>query len=160
MKPIILIYAVVSVLFSALLCGCDNSGGTVTLNRSQTAELVKLLGTYEGDAHPRQIMGAMMTGVWTVTFFQDDASALKCKCTLRLHDEQNGWGSPTTATADVKLYKGSADGELSLKAEGQFSDSEPQWIITVGGISLTAGHVINTISLFDMDSYEITLQRK
>ncbi len=148
------------ILASALFCGCGNSDGSVTLNQIQTAELVKLLGTYEGDAHPRQIMGAMMTGIWTVTFSQDDAGALKCKCTLRLHDEQNGWGSPTTATADVKLYKGPANGEYSLKAEGQFSDSEPQWMITVGGISLTTGHAINKISLFDMDSYEITLSQK
>jgi hypothetical protein len=151
---------VVLAFFATFFCGCGNSDGSVTLKKGQTAESVKLLGTYEGDAHPQRIMGAMMTGVWTVTFIQDDAGALKCKTSLRLHDEQNGWGSPTTATADVKLYKGSADGEYSLKAEGRFSDSEPQWMIAVGGISLTSGHAINTISLFDMDSYQITLSRK
>jgi len=151
---------VVLVPLLASLCGCCNSDGSVSLDKSQTAELVKMLGTYEGDAYPQRIMGAMMTGIWRVTFFQDDSGALKCKCTLRLHDEQNGWGSPTTTTAGVKFYKGSGNGKYSLRTEGQFSDSEPQWMITINGISLTSGHAINTISLFDMDSYEVTLQRK
>lgn len=148
------------VLLSALLCSYGCSDGSVSLDKSQTAESVKMLGTYEGPAHPQRIMGVMMTGVWTATFFQDDNGALKCKCTLRLHDGQNGWGSPTTTTAEVKFYKGSGNDEYSAKAEGQFSDSEPQWMITVGGISLTSGHAINTITLFDMDSHQITLSRK
>jgi hypothetical protein len=142
------------------LDGCGNSDGTVTLDKSQTSELVKLLGTFEGDAHPQRIMGAMMTGIWTVSFFQDDSGALKCKTSLRLHDEQNGWGNPTTTTAEVKFYKGSGNGEYSAKAEGQFSDSEPQWMIVIDGISPTSGHAKDTITLFDMDSYQITLSRK
>ncbi len=120
-----------------------------------------MLGSYSGPAHAERIMGAMMTGIWTVTFFQDDSGVLKCKCTLRLHDEQNGWGSPSTTTADVKFYKGSGNGEYSLKAEGQFSDSEPNWMIPIDGISLTSGQaIINTISLFDMSANEIKLHRE
>jgi hypothetical protein len=153
-------FTAVLVLVSASLCGCGNSDGSVTLDKSQTSELVKMLGTYEGDAHPQRIMGAMMTGIWTATFFQDDSGVLKCKCSLRLHDEQNGWGNPTTTTTEVKFYKGSGNGEYSAKAEGQFSDSEPQWMITIAGISLTSGHAIDAITLFDMDSNEITLSRK
>ncbi len=148
------------VAVSGLLLGCGNSEGTVTLNKSQTAALVKLLGRYEGPAHSERIIGAMMTGVWTVTFFQDEGGDLKCKCTLRLHDEQNGWGSPTATTADVKLSAGSGNGEYSLRTEGQFSNSEPAWTISIDGISLTSAHAINTISLFDMASYEIKLQRR
>jgi hypothetical protein len=68
--------------------------------------------------------------------------------------------NPSAATADVKVFKGSTDSEYSLKAEGQFSDSEPQWMITVDGISPTSGHAKDTITLFDMDSNQITLSRK
>jgi hypothetical protein len=147
-------------LLSAALCGCGNSDSSISLDRSQTAEVVKMLGSYSGPAHAERIMGAMMTGIWTATFFQDDSGVLKCKCSLRLHDEQNGWGNPTTTTTEVKFYKGSGNGEYSAKAEGQFSDSEPQWMITIGGISLTSGHAIDTTTLVDMDSNQITLQRK
>jgi hypothetical protein len=144
----------------AVLVGCGNSDGTVTLNKSQTAELVKLLGTYEGPAHSERIMGAMMTGTWTATFFQDESGVPKCKCTLRLHDEENGWGNPSTVNSDVKVYQKSGDSEYSLRTIGQFSDSEPQWSISIDGMSLSSGRTINTITLFDMSSYEITLQRK
>jgi len=156
----IVAYMAVLVLISRLLCGCGNPDGSVSLDKSQTAAVVKMLGAYSGPAHAERIMGAMMTGVWKVTFLQDDSGALKCKCTLRLHDEENGWGSPSTATADVKLYKGAADGLYDLKAEASFSNSEPNWLITVDGISLTSGQAINTISLFDMSSNEIKLQRQ
>lgn len=105
-------------------------------------------------------MGAMMTGIWKVTFYQDDTGALKCKCSLQLHDEQNGWGEPTTAVADVKVFKGSADGIFTLQVEGAFSDDEPHWTIDVDDISLTAGSPVNSIALFDEDSYQITLSRK
>lgn len=150
----------VLVLISAFFCGCGNSNGSVSLDKSQKAELVKLMGSYSGPAHAERIVGAMMTGVWKVTFLQDDIGALKCKCTLRLHDEQNGWGSPASATADVKLYKGAADGLYDLKAEASFSDSEPNWLISIDGISLTSGRAINTISLFDMSAYENKLHRE
>lgn len=140
--------------------GCGNSDGTVALDKSQTAALVKLLGAYEGPAHSERIMGAMMTGVWTVAFFQNDEGALKCKCTLRLHDEQNGWGSPSSATATVKVLAGSGSGEFNLRTQGQFSDTEPAWTISIDGISLSSGNPINTITLFDMASYEIMLKRK
>lgn len=149
-----------AVLLLVLLNGCGNSDGSLTLNQSQTAELVKLLGTYEGPAHAERIMGAMMTGVWTATFFQDDGGALKCKCTLRLHDEENGWGSPSTATADVKVFKGSADGLYDLKTEGSFSDTEPNWFVAVDGISLANGQAKSTVTLFDMNSYQIEISRK
>ena len=154
------IFTITCGLLACLLCGCGNSDGSVTFDKSQTSVLVKLLGAYEGDAHPKRIMGATMTGKWTVVFFQDNTGALKCKCTLRLHDEQYGWGNPTTATADFKFYKGSVDGEYNLKAEGRFSDGEPQWIVTTDGVSLTSGHGKDTITLFDMDSYAIPLSRK
>lgn len=154
------IFMAMAVLLSVLLNGCGNSDGSLTLNQSQTAELVKLLGTYEGPAHAERIMGAMMTGVWTATFFQDDDGALKCKCTLRLHDEENGWGSPSTATADVKVFKGSADGLYDLKTEGSFSDTEPNWFVAVDGISLANGQAKSTVTLFDMNSYQIELSRK
>lgn len=144
----------------ALFNGCGNSDGSVSLDKSQTAEMVKMLGSYSGPAHAERIMGAMMTGVWKVTFFQDDSGALKCKCTLRLHDEQNGWGSPSTTTTDVKIYKGSANGEYSLRTEGSFSDSEPNWLIPIDGISLASVQAINSISLFDMSANEIKLQRE
>ena len=105
-------------------------------------------------------MGAMMTGTWTATFFQDASGALKCKCTLRLHDEENGWGSPSTATADVKLLAGSGNGDYNLRTDGQFSASEPHWSVSIDGISLTTGHAISTLTLIDMASYEISLQQK
>ena len=160
MKVTGLVFAVMAVLLSVLLNSCGNSDGSVSLDKSQTAEMVKMLGTYEGPARAERIMGAMMTGVWTVAFFQDEGGALKCKCTLRLHDEENGWGSPSTATADVTLLADSGSGEYSLRTRGQFSDSEPEWSISIDGISLTAGRTVSTITLFDMSSYEITLQRK
>lgn len=160
MKPTVWICAIIQVVLSALLSGCWNPDGTVTLNKHQTAELLTLLGTYEGPAHAERIMGAMMTGSWTVTFLQEDSGALKCKCGLRLHDEQNGWGSPTTTTVDVKVLAGSGTGQYRLSAQGQFSDSEPAWSICIDGISLTSGHPIDTFSLFDNASYEIRLQRK
>jgi len=144
----------------AALVGCGNSDGRLKLDKSQTVEVLKMLGTYEGPAHSERIMGAMMTGVWTVTFLQDENGTLKCKCTLRLHDGQNGWGSPETATADVKVLAGSGNGNYSLRMQGQFSDSEPAWTISIDGISLTSGQAINTITLIDMASYQITLQRK
>lgn len=147
-------------LTSTLLCGCGNSDGSVSLNKSQTAELEKLLGTYEGDAHPQRIMGAMMTGTWTVTFLQDDSGVLKCKTSLRLHDSENGWGNPSTATANVRLYKGSTNGEYSIRVEGAFSESEPDWTVDIDGVALASGRAVTTITLFDMNSYEITLSQK
>lgn len=149
-----------AVVLFGLLNGCGNSDGSVTLDKSQTAALVKLLGTYEGPAHPRRIMGAMMTGAWTVTFLLDDNGALKCKTSLRLHDSENGWGNPSTATADVRLYKGSANGECSIRVEGAFSESEPHWTVDIDGVALASGHPVDKITLFDMDSYEITLSQK
>ena len=143
-----------------LTSGCGNSDGSLSLNQSQTAQLVKSLGTYEGKAHAQRIMGAMMTGVWTATFFQDDRGALKCKCTLRLQDEENGWGNPSTATADVKVFKGAADGLYDLKAESGFSENEPNWFVAVDGISLSNGQPKDSVTLFDMDSYQIELSRK
>jgi len=152
---------VIAVLLSGLLSGCDsNSDGSVTLNRDQTADLVKMLGTHEGDAHPRRIMGAMMTGTWTVAFILDDSGALKCKTSLRLHDSENGWGNPSTATADVRLYKGSATDEYSIRVEGAFSESEPHWTVDIDGVALASGRAVDTLTLFDMDSYELTLHRK
>lgn len=152
--------ALLSMLLLGLLCGCGNSDGSLSLTKNQTAELVKSLGTYEGPAHAKQIMGAMMSGVWTATFFQNDNGDLKCKCTLRLHDSENGWGNPTTATADVKVFKGSADGECSVRVEGAFSESEPDWTVDIDGIFPASGHPVGTITLFDMDSYQIELSRK
>jgi len=154
------IFTAMTVLLSVLLTGCGNSDGSLSFNKSQTAELVKRLGTYEGQAHTRQVMGATMTGVWTATFFQDDNGDLKCKCTLRLHDSENGWGNPTTATADVKIYKGVSDGVYDLKAEAGFSDSEPHWLATIDNVSLTASNPVGTVTIFDMDAYQITLARK
>ena len=151
--------AILALLLQSL-CGCGHSDDLVSLDKSQTAELVKLLGTYQGPAHAERIMGAMMTGMWTVTFLQDDSGSLKCKCSLRLHDEQNGWGSPSTTTTDVKVLPGSTNGEYSLSIKGQFSDSEPPWTISINGISLTSGRAIDTFSLFDNASYEIRLQRQ
>ncbi|MGO8678525.1 MAG: hypothetical protein ACLQVX_21995 [Limisphaerales bacterium] len=149
-----------SLLAALILCGCDSSDQTVTLNKNQVGELVTMLGTYEGPAHAERIMGALMTGKWTVTFLQDEHGALKCDCTLRLHDEQNGWGNPSSTTTDVKLLPGSAKGRIYLRTQGQFSESEPPWTISIDGISLTSGHAIDTFSLFDNASYEIRLQRK
>ena len=161
------IFTQVSWLVMVLLTfgtGCGNSDGNLSLNQSQTVEMVKSLGTYEGPAHAERIMGAMMTGVWTATFFQDDSGVLKCKCTLRLHDEENGWGSPESTTTDVKIYNDSGDGKYSgaysLRTEGGFSDDEPHWLISIDGISLTSGQALNTISLFDMSANEIKLSRK
>ena len=164
MKATGLFFVAMTVLLSVLLTSCGNSDGSLSLNQSQTAELFKVLGTYEGPAHAERIMGAMMTGVWKVTFLQDDSGALKCKCTLRLHDEENGWGSPDTTTTDVKIYNDSGDGkysgEYSLRTEGGISDDAPHWLISIDGISLTSGQAIKTISLFDMSAYEIKLQRE
>ena len=154
------IYMAMAVLLPVLLNGCGNSDGSLSFSKSQTAELVKLLGTYEGQAHAQRIMGAMMTGVWTATFFQDDGGALKCKCTLRLHDSENGWGNPTTATADVKIFKGAADGLYDLKAEASFSDTEPNWLVTIDNVSLTASNPVGTVTLGDMDGNQLTLTRK
>ena len=148
------------VLFATIFYGCSNSDGSLFFDKGQTAGLVKLLGTYEGPAHAQRIMGAMMTGVWTATFFQDDDGALKCKCTLKLHDSQNGWGTPTSATTDVKIYKGVANGLYDLRCEAGFSDTEPHWSISVNGISLTSGQSVSSFSLFDMSSYEVKLSRK
>lgn len=160
MKPVVWICVVIAVVLSGLLNGCGNSDGSVTLDKSQTAALVKLLGTYEGPAHSERIMGAMMTGVWTIIFLQDDSGSLKCKCSLRLHDEQNGWGSPSTTTTDVKVFPGTGSGEYKLSTQGQFSDTEPPWAISIDGLSLTSGHAIETFSLLDNASYEIRLQRQ
>ena len=160
MKPVVWICVVMAVVLFGLLNGCGNSDGSVTLDKSQTAALVELLGTYEGDAHPRRIMGAMMTGTWTVKFLRDDNGALKCKASLRLHDSENGWGNPSTATADVRLYKGSATGEYSIRVEGAFSESAPHWTVDIDGVALASSRAVDTITLFDMDSYELTLHRK
>ena len=149
-----------TLLLAILSSGCGNSDSGVALDKNQKAVLLNLLGSYKGEAHAERIMGAMMTGIWKVRFLQDDSGALKCKCTLQLHDEQSGWGSPTTATADVKLYKGVAAGLYDLKAEASFSDSAPNWLVCVDGISLAYEQAIKTISLFDMSSNEIKLQRQ
>ena len=154
------IFTAMTVLLSVLLTSCGNSDGSLSFNKVQTAELVKLLGTYEGQAHARKVMGATMTGVWTATFFQDDNGDLKCKCTLRLHDSENGWGNPTAATADVKIYKGASDGLYDLKSEAGFSDSEPHRLVTIDNVSLTASNPVEAVVLGDMDAYEITLTRK
>ena len=109
-------------------------------------------------------MGATMTGVWRATFYQDDAGVLKCKCSLQLHDEQNGWGEPATAIANVKIYNDSGNGEYngkySIRVEGAFSDDEPHWTIDVDDVSLATGNPVSSITLFDQDSYQITLSRK
>jgi hypothetical protein len=154
-KPPICIYGSLSVLFIALFCGCGGSELTVALDKNQTAQLVKTLGTYEGNAHPKRIMGAMMTGVWTVTFLQDDSGVLKCRTSLRLHDSQNGWGSPRTETVGVRIWNGAGKGEYDLQADGQ----ETQWMVPMKGVFATSGQPVNSLSLFDMDSYEITLKR-
>jgi hypothetical protein len=145
MKPIVWICVLMAVLSFGLLNGFGNLDGSVSLDKNQKAELVKMLGSYSGQAHAERIMGAMMTGVSKVTF---------------LHDDEDGWGSPSTAIADVKLYEWSANGKYDLKAEGSFSDSEPDWLITIDGISLTSGQAKNTISLCDMSAYAIKLQRE
>jgi hypothetical protein len=160
MKPASLSYSFVSVLLSLSFCGCDNSDGTVALDKSQTTELVKLLGTYEGPAHSERILGALMTGTWTVTFLQDDNRGLRCKASLQLHDSENGWGSPSTTTVAVKLFAGSGNGQYRLSTEGRFSDTEPPWRISIDRISPASGHSIETITLLDNASYEIRLQRK
>jgi len=149
-----------TLLLAILSSGCGNSDSGVGLDKNQKAVLLNLLGSYKGEAHAERIMGAMMTGVWKVRFLEDGSGALKCKCTLQLHDEQSGWGSPTTATADVKLFRGASAGLYDLKAEASFSDSEPNWFVCVDGISLSSGQAINAITLFDMSSYEIKLQRQ
>ena len=105
-------------------------------------------------------MGAIITGEWTAKFFQDDNGDLKCKCTLRLHDSENGWGSPTSATADVKIYKGASDRLYDLKAEAGFSDTEPHWLVMVDNVSLASGSPVPQIKVFDMDAYEINLKRQ
>ena len=160
MKPPNSAIFIMLVSIVGMFCGCGNSGGSVSLDKSQKVELLKLLGSYQGEAHAERIMGAMMTGVWKATFVQDESGALKCRCTLRLHDSENGWGSPSTGTATVKLYKGAADGLYDLKADGSFSESEPGWFVCVDGISLASGQAVNEIRLFDMSSYEIKLQRE
>ena len=156
MKPTVWICVLVSVLLSALLCGCGNADGTVTLNKSQTAELVKLLGTYKGPAHSERIMGAMMTGEWTVIFSQGETDGLKCKVTLRLHDEQNGWGSPKSDTVTPRIWKGSANNQYNLQADG----NEMTWMLPIKDLTLASQQPVNTISLFDAASYEITLHRE
>lgn len=155
MRPVVWICVVMAVVLFGLLNGCGNSDGSVALDKSQTARLVELLGTYEGPAHAEQIMGAMMTGVWTVTFFQDESDGLKCKATLRLHDEQNGWGSPKNDTVTPRIWRGSGNNQYNLQADG----SEMKWMLPIKDVSLASQQPVTTISLFDMASYEITLHR-
>lgn len=154
------VFAVLAASLAILSCGCGNSDGSLSPNHNQTAKFVTLLGTYEGQAHSQRIMGATMTGIWTVKFFEDDNGRLMCKCSLRLNDSQNGWGRPTVAVADVKVFKGSSDRLYDLKAEASFSKDEPNWLVTVDGVSLTPGNSVGTITLFDMDANQITLNRK
>ena len=92
-----------------------------------------------------------MTGVWTATFFQDDGGALKCKCTLRLHDSENGWGNPSIATADAKIFKGAADGEYSVRVEGAFSETEPHWTVDIDGVALASGRVVSMLGPRSLD---------
>lgn len=157
-KWITVFYALV-VSIGVLVSGCGNSDGSLSLDNQQTAKLVNRLGTYEGRAHSERIMGALMTGTWTAKFFEDDKGRLKCKCSLQLYDSEYGRGDKSVAVADVKLFKGSADGLYDLKAEASFSQNEPDWLIVVNGISLNSNSPIESISLFDMDAYQIKLSR-
>jgi hypothetical protein len=137
--------------------GCGNSDSSVTLNREQTAALVKLLGTYVGDAYPKRIMGAMMTGTWTVKFFQDDAGVMQCKCTLQLHDEQYGWGRPESEVVGVKVFKW-PENDYTFQASGQ----KMNWRIysPEKHVTLTSGQAVDSVSLFDAESNEILLRRR
>ena len=66
--------------------------------------------------------------------------------------------------ADVKIYNDSGNGEYngkySIRVEGAFSDDEPHWTIDVDDVSLTAESLVKSITLFDEDSYQITLSRR
>jgi hypothetical protein len=158
-----LLVDLVSPVLGSLTSGISasaSSDDTITLNKDHTTALLKVLGTYEGNAQPRRIMGAMMTGVWKVRFLQEDSGVLRCETSLRLHDSENGLGKPSTSKADVKIYKASSDGEYSIRAEGAFSKSEPDWTIAIDGIALASGRQVDRITLFDKNSYEITLHRQ
>ena len=154
-----IVFTALVVSIAILVSGCGNSDGSLSLDNQQTAKLVNRLGTYEGRAHSERIMGAMMTGTWTAKFFEDEKGRLKCKCSLQLYDSEYGPGDKSVAVANVKLFKGSADGLYDLKAEASFSQDEPDWLIVVDGIPMNSTSPIASITLFDMSANQIRLSR-
>ena len=113
------------------------------------------LGTYGGAATEKLILGAMMSGRWTVSFPLGDDGTLKCKCTLRLHDEFHGWGDPSTQIADIVWEKQS--GNPNFIGRANISDFHSSVYVEVPPQS---GQPVNSIHLFDADAYDLTLNRK
>lgn len=138
-----------ALLFSLLMiCGC---GPTYTFDK----DIVTRLGTFEGTAPPRRVMGSSMTGVWTVGFYKDDKGDLYCKCTLQLHDSQSGWNRPESETAKMEILPGEETGKCRLKGTGKdlFDD------VIFNEVSPESGSVKEAF-LFDNDTVEVVLQRK
>ena len=143
------------ILFSILVCGCDG------VSKNETSQIAKFLGNYNGAAQPKRIMGAMMTGKWSVSFVQDENGILKCECTCRLHDEFHGWGEPETETVNIKWYTGSnkSDKYDNFEYVGEAMGEQMKWTVRVCVPSLKSGQTINAITLIDQDYSEITLNR-
>ena len=117
-------------------------------------DIVTRLGTYEGTAPPRRIMGSQMTGVWTVSFYKDDKGDLFCRCTLRLHDSQSGWNRPESETAKMEILPGEEAGKCRLKGTGKDLFDN----VIFNEVSPETGSVKEAF-LFDNDAVEVVLQR-
>ena len=137
------------ILIAALACGCD------VVSKKQMAEMKNQLGTYGGAATENRIMGAMMSGRWTVSFPLGDDGTLKCKCTLRLHDEFHGWGEPSTQIADIAWEKQS--GNPNFVGRANASDFSSTIYVEV---SPQTDQPVNSITLCDADFNDLTLTRK
>jgi hypothetical protein len=140
-------------LWALGLCLCLCSCG---VSKDKQAEIYSLLGTYEGPATQKRVMGALMSGKWTVRFVLEENGELKCKCTLRLHDQFHGWGAPTTETARIKWTKdwqGAAYYGVADSMEGN------NFSVRIAVPPLESGQSVSRITLWDADSYELTLER-
>jgi hypothetical protein len=113
------------------------------------------LGTYQGTPEARRIMGAEMTGIWTVSFSTNEAGDLYCKCTLKLHDSTEGWGRPTSETVKLEVSRDKENaGKYRLRADGTNIFNS----VGFNGISPESGSVKEGF-LFDKDDYEVVLKK-
>ena len=157
--PIFLIVAVIPIILA--VSGSDHSGspsaGTTRSGSSEMAEIAKLLGTYDGGAVEKRVMGSMMSGKWIVKFWLGDDGKMKCMCLCQLHDEAHGWGEPQRETVDVKWAKG---GSGHNKYSGEALGKEiTHWIVRVEVPDPKSGVAVHRIHLIDADSNELILRR-
>lgn len=134
--------------------GADVASGDSSSDATKAVNEVTRIGTYEGTAEPRRVMGVLMTGHWTVAVFKHKNGVLKCKCILRSYDAQAGWNEPRSETVEMEKTSGEEAGKCKLKATGKnvFQD------VVFNEVSLESGSIKEAF-LFDNDTVEVALKQ-